>query len=209
VRVVDLAGNETALAAGRPLTLTRTPVFIASLPDDQVTLARSQADAPFPWGTDYSQSREASCRLGALNAEKGIKQTRPETTAVENGLTESCRRTAFNIGGEGRYIYFRVDPTFAPFGTTNLEITVEARRIATDKPASMGLLYESLKGYRGAQGHFNIPADEAWHTYTWKVSNANFVGGWGWNFRTEATGSANEFLVRDVRVRKGGAEVTP
>jgi hypothetical protein len=202
VRVTSPDGATAPLPAGQKLTLNRMPVFIADLPAAQVVLARSQAAKPFPWGVDYATVREVSCRLGAVNDEKGIKQTRLETTAVGNGLTESWRRTNFAAGGEGRYIYFRVDPTFASFGTTNLEITVVARRTSPDKPASTGLLYESLKGYRGATGHFSIPADDQWHEYTWKVSNANFVGGWGWNFRTEATGSANEFLVREVRVRK-------
>lgn len=202
VRVVDLAGRTTPIEAGKPLALSRTPVFVVGLPKQETEQATSQAQMPFPWGTDYSQAQEVTCRLGAINDEKGIKQTRPETTVVVNDLTESWRRANFSAGGEGRYMYFRVDPTFAPFGTTNLEITVVARRAAADKPANTGLLYESLKGYRAAQGHFDIPADNGWHEYTWKVNNANFVGGWGWNFRTEATGSPSEFCVREVRVRK-------
>ena len=34
------------------------------------------------------------------------------------------------------------------------------------------------------------------------LSDANFVGQWGWNFRFDAVGSANEFAIKEVRVRK-------
>ena len=184
------------------LPLTRTPVIIADVPRDKVELTRSQAAQPFPWGTDYSKVAEVSYRLSAVNEEKGIKQTHLETTAVVNRLAETWRRSDFFIGGEGRYMYFRVDPTFAGFGTTNLVITVVAQRVAADRKAGMGLLYESLKGYRRAEGWFDIPADDQWHEFAWTVNDANFVGGWGWNFRTDAVGSANEFWIREVRVRK-------
>lgn len=205
VRILDLAGKETVLEAGREFTLSKAPVFVRDLPEDQAVLARSQAAKPFPWGVDYAKADTVSCRLGAVNGEEGIRQTRLETTVVENGLTESWRRANFRLGGEGRYIYFRVDPTFAPFGTKELEITVTARRIAPDKKAVITLLYESLKGYKGAQGRFEIPADDQWHEYIWRVADANFVGAWGWNFRTEATGSPNEFCIREARVRKPAA----
>jgi hypothetical protein len=128
VRVVTLAGEQTAIEVGKPIALTRMPVFLVGLPTEPVALARSQAGQPFPWGTDYGTVREVSCRLGGVNDEKGIQQTGLQTTAVVNDLTDSWRRTDFSHGGEGRYVYFRVDPTFASFGTRDLEITVVARR---------------------------------------------------------------------------------
>ncbi|HBC87811.1 MAG TPA: glycosyl hydrolase [Lentisphaeria bacterium] len=203
VKIIDLTGKTTTLDAGKEFDLTRMPVFIIDLPKKLADLAESQIKKPFPWGTDYSKVDTASCKLGATNDDKGIKQVRMETTAVENGLTETWRRSNFKIGGEGRYIYFRVDPTFASFGSKDLEITIVARRTAPDKKAVISLLYESLKGYKGAPGgNFEIPADDQWHENTWKVNDANFVGGWGWNFRTEATGSPNEFFIKEARVKK-------
>ena len=104
-------------------------------------------------------------------------------------------------GGEGFYVYFRVDPQFVPFGTKELEITVVARRI-DNKPVGISLLYESLKGYKGAGAKWNIPEGEQWQENTWKVQDANFVGGWGWNFRTDGGGGRNDFLIKEVRVKK-------
>lgn len=202
VRVIALDGTTTPLPAGQKLVLTRMPVLIAGLPATQAELARSQMAKPFPWGTDYAVAHEVSCRLGAVNAEKGVKQTSPGTTAVVNGPTESWRRTNFKSGGEGHYVYFRADSTFASFGTTNLAITVVARRPAVDQSAGMNLCYESLHGYKLASGWWTIPADDQWHENTWNVTDANFVGGWGWNFRIDAVSSPNECQIREVRVRK-------
>ncbi len=203
VKITDLAGKTTTLEAGKEFELTRVPVFITDLPKKLADLAESQVKKPLPWGVDYSKVDTASCKLGATNEDKGIKQVRNETTAVENGLTETWRRSNFKIGGEGRYIYFRVDPTFASFGSKDLEITVVVKRVDPEKKAVISLLYESLKGYKGAQGgNYEIPADDQWHENTWKVNDANFVGGWGWNFRTEATGSPNEFFIKEARVKK-------
>ncbi|OGV53351.1 MAG: hypothetical protein A2X45_17355 [Lentisphaerae bacterium GWF2_50_93] len=209
VKITDLSGKTTTLDAGKEFELTRVPVFIVDLPKKITDLAESQVRKPFPWGTDYSKVEAVSCKLGAVNEDKGIKQNRTETTAVENGLTETWRRSNFKIGGEGRYIYFRVDPTFASFGTKDLEITVVVKRVAPDKKAVISLLYESLKGYKGAQGGFEIPAEDQWHEYTWKVNDANFVGGWGWNFRTEATGSPSEFFIKEARVKKSAPADVP
>jgi hypothetical protein len=206
VRIIDLAGKETALAAGEELTLTRSPLFIVGLPVKLAELAQSQANKPFPWGTDYSKVDVVSCRLGATNDEKGIKQISPQTTAAVNDLSESWRRSNFKIGGEGRYVYFRVDPTFASFGNRDLEITIVARRVAPDKPAGFGLTYEALKGYHGADGYWTIPADDQWHEHAWTVHDANFVGGWGWNFRVDASGSGNEFYIKEARAKRLGAD---
>jgi len=203
VRVVDLAGKEMSLAARQEQVLTSAPVFIVGLPEAIVAQAKVQAGKPFPWGNDYSQEREVSIRLGNSNVEKGINQLNPATTLPDTlANSDMCRRLNFKHGSEGRYAYFRVDPTFAPFGTKELEITLVARRIAADKAAGTTLLYESTAGYRSAKGGFSIPAGDDWQEYTWKVDDANFVGQWGWNFRFEATGSPNEFLIREVRVTK-------
>lgn len=186
--------------------LTQSPVFISELATDLVQLAKSNVGKSFPWGGDYASAREVTCRLAATNTDTGLKQVNPKTTVVVNDLVESCRRPDFanpELHNEGRYVYFRVDPSFVPFGTRELEITIVARRLTPGKDAGMNLSYESLKGYRGGPGWWTIPKDEKWHEHTWKVTDANFVGQWGWNFRFDAIGSANEFLIKEVRVKKG------
>ncbi|MBN2272177.1 MAG: hypothetical protein JXN61_16310, partial [Sedimentisphaerales bacterium] len=205
VDVTDLAGKQSALAPGEELVLTQTPVFIGKLPGNLAKQARANLGKPYPWGGDYAHGTVVTCRLGAANIENGLKQVNPRTTVVVNGPADSCRRTDFAdpaLDGEGHYVYFRVDPLFVPYGTKELEITIVAKRLTPEKTAGMNLCYESTNGYTGAQVWWTIPGDDQWHEHTWKVNNANFVGQWGWNFRFDAISSANEFLVREVRVTK-------
>jgi polysaccharide biosynthesis protein PslG len=207
VGVTDLVGKQSSLGAGQELVLTPTPVFISPLPDDLVMQAQANRGKQYPWGGNYAHARVVTCRLGATNVEDGLKQANLQTTVVVNGLTESCRRTDFAnpaLHNEGHYVYFRVDPLFVPFGTKELEITIVAKRVAPDKSAGMNLCYESAKGYRSAPGWWTIPAGDQWHENTWKVTDASFVGQWGWNLRFDAVSSPNEFLVKEVRVAKPG-----
>jgi hypothetical protein len=203
VQVTDLAGKETALDAKADLKLTNVPVLIAGLPQDLGKQAQANLGKPYPWGGDYAHATEVTCRLGATNVDDGLTQVNPGTTAVVNGATETCRRTDFSRGGEGHYVYFRVDPQFVPFGTKHLTITVTAKRVAPDKDAGTALTYESTHGYTGVDnGWWTIPADDQWHEHTWTITDANFVGQWGWNFRLDAISSGNEFLVKEMKVQR-------
>jgi hypothetical protein len=205
VTMTDLAGKQSSLPAGAGLTITPCPIFISNLPRALVAQAQTNRDKPYPWGGDYASASVVTCRLGATNADDGLKQFSPKTTVVVNDSTASYRRPDFEnraLNGEGRYVYFRVDPQFVPFGTKELSITIVAKRISPEKPAGMNLTYESAKGYRGADKWWAIPEDGQWHEYTWTLGDANFVGQWGWNFRFDAVSSPNAFLVKEVRVRK-------
>jgi hypothetical protein len=212
VIATDLAGKRSELAAGKELALTQRPVFVGDVPADLVKQAQDNAGKPYPWGGNYANAKVVTCRLAAANLEDGLKQVNPKTTAVVNDLVESYRRPDFAnpaLKNEGRYVYFRVDPQFVPFGTRELAITIVAKRLSPDKEASFRLCYESAKGYTDAQGRWAIPKDDQWHENTWKISDANFVGQWGWNFRFDANGSPNEFLIREVRVKRPEAAKQP
>lgn len=205
VTVTDAGGQSRQVAAGQVLALQRQPVFVTGMGESLIARARANRDKPFPWGGDYSRTTTVTCRLGVTNINDGLTQIKPETTQAVNDLVSSWRRPIFNdpkLNNEGRYIYFRVDPQFVPFGTKRLEITVVARRI-DNRQAGMTLCYESEQGYRNAaDGYWTIPAGDGWHEHTWRVSDANFVGQWGWNFRLDAISSPNEFFIREVRVSK-------
>ncbi len=208
VSVTDLSGKKSSLFAGAELLITPRSVFISDLPARLIAQASANIGKPYPWGGDYANAKIVTCRLGATNAEDGLKQFSPKTTVVVNDLTESYRRPDFDnraLNGEGRYIYFRVDPQFVPFGTKELAVTIVAKRLGADKTASMSLTYESSKGYRGAPTRWTIPSDDQWHENTWNLTDANFVGQWGWNFRFDGNGSPNEFLIKEVRVQKDPA----
>ncbi len=205
VKVLDIAGKGSVLPAGQDLVLTKSPVFISGVPAGLLVQAKGNVAKPFPWGGDFATTNEVSCQLGATNVDKGVSQVRPATTQVVNMLDHSFRSSNVAKGGEGFYAYFRVDPVFAPFGTKDLEITVVAKRAVPDKPTGFSLTYESMSGYKGAPGRWAIPEGDQWSEHTWKVSDANFVGGWGWNFRTDAGGAGSDFLIKEVRVKKAGS----
>jgi len=197
------AGKEGMAKVGEgKVPLTRTPVFISVVPPDLVGRAKANASKPFPWGKDYASAASISCKLGATNGNDGIEQKNPDTTAVVNELTSSCRRAKVSEGGEGLYAYFRVDSSFVPFGTKELEITVVAKRLPSGESSGMNLTYESTSGYKGAGEWWTIPEGDQWQEHTWKVKDANFAGGWGWNFRTDAAGAKADFLIKEVRVGK-------
>lgn len=203
VQVLDVLGASAPRPAGTPLTLTRSPVYVTGLPADLVEQARANQVKNFPWGIDYSKIDTARITLGATNREEGVKQTKLITTDSVHGLDWSARKSNNLKGGEGHFIYFRVDPTFVGFGNKNLEITAVVRRMTPDIPVGITLTYESLSGYKGLKGgRWEVPAGEEWVEHTWTVDDANFVGAWGWNFRTDSGGSKGEFQIREVRVKK-------
>jgi hypothetical protein len=200
VQLSTLANEQLLLPAGKPLALATTPVLVKGLPAALVAKARSQKAMPYPWGGDHSGAAVVTAELKVSNVDNGVRQIRPDTTVAE----AEWRRTDFSRGdGEGHYVYFWVDPLFAPMGTTTLEITAVVRRTTQDKMAGMIIDYESDKGYVGSQ-YRTIPEGDAWQEISWTIEDANFVGTWGWHFRLNAISSPNEFLVKEIRVRKPG-----
>jgi polysaccharide biosynthesis protein PslG len=202
VRVADLEGNIVSLPAGHRLTLTDVPQLIVGVPEALIEQAKLNKDKPYSWTGNFAQARTVSARMQMANLENGVRQINIETTSPGGTADDAWRRTDFlTPQGEGHYVYFAVDPQFVPFGFRNLEITAVVRRVARDKVAGMTLNYESVKGYVNAD-YFNIPEGDGWHELTWQVTDANFVGGWGWHFRLNAISSPNEFLIREIRVNK-------
>jgi hypothetical protein len=196
VRLVDLKGEGRGLPAGRPLTLEGTPVLIEDLSVALVEKALAQRNKPYPWNA--TNSGTATALLGAQNTESGIRQISRDTTVADR----EGRRTNFSAPDkEGHYAYFWVDPQVATFGTRTLEITAVVRRVAPEKLAGMIIDYESTRGYVGSD-YRSIPAGDAWQEISWTITDANFVGAWGWSFRLNGISSPNEFLIKEVRVRR-------
>ena len=196
-------GTREALGAGQAFALTQTPVMLSLPSETTPTFARAAQNMgkPFPWGSDYSNAREVSIRLGAENVDNGLQLVQSNTQPDQVGV-EPCRRPDFASGDHGRYMHFRVNPSFAGFNDRAFDITVTARSLP-GKPTGFKLCHESVDGYADTPGGWkNIPADDQWHELTWSVENAGFVGAWGWNFRTDAIGAAHECYIREVRVRK-------
>jgi polysaccharide biosynthesis protein PslG len=202
VRVLDLAGNQTALKSGEELTLTRTPILLLDLPEQTVRAAEQNRDRPYPWGGDYAQAQVLRVKLGAANVEDGIKQVRTDSTLAANVGNETALRMNFaHTDNDGHYAYFSADPGFVKAGAGALEITVLARRLDPGKLAGFALTYESKSGYVGT-GYANIPESDAWHELAWKIDDADFAGQWGYNFALNAVSSPNEFLIKEVAVKR-------
>lgn len=202
-RVTDLAGEETSHPAKKTLALTAEPVLITRVPKALEEEARRNKDQPFPWGGDPSGAEVAVSRLGATNEEQGLQQLSMDTTIPGASTDETWRETDFSrADSEGRYAYFQLHPRFAPYGTRDFEITAVVRGIAPGKTAGTNLDYESVNGYVSANRYLTIPTDGKWHELVWNVNDADFVGGWAWNFRLNAMGSPNQFEIKEVRIRK-------
>jgi hypothetical protein len=212
VRVTDLMGQTTTLAAGSELKLTHMPVLLRDLPADLVAEAQANQSKPFPWGGDYAQAKAIACHLGATNVDEGLRQVflRPEHEGHSVAATVEgapCRRIV-SKDKDNDCAYFRADTHFVPFGPRALDITVVARRAAPDQAADLALTYETLEGYKDFQKggeHWTIPAGDGWQEHTWHVRDACFANKWGWHLGLMASGPAKEFkefLVKEVRITK-------
>ena len=202
IQVSDLSGTKTSLAAGQAMVLTDAPQLIINPPRSLVQEAAANKDNPSLWGEDYAKADLVTARLQVDNAEKGLRQINADTTLPVVVGNQSWRRTDFSKpGSEGHYIYFAVTPQFVPFGTSELEITATVRSLEPVKAAGMSLDYESKNGYVNA-GYQNIPQSGEWQELKWKITDANFVSQWGWNFRLNGIASPNEFSIKQVKVRR-------
>jgi hypothetical protein len=197
VRVTDLRSDARSLAAGMAFHLTNMPQLILDVPDVLVQQAQSNKMQAHSEVVEHRQSAEVSLRLQTTNIGRGIRQIAPETTISDS---ESRRTNISRADGEGHYVYFLIDPQLVPFGVKDIQITATVRRLSRDRPAGFSINYESQKGYVDTS-FSGIPEAEGWHEISWKITDASFVGQWGWNFRVNAISSPNDFLIKEVRVK--------
>ena len=216
VRVQDLAGQESDLAAGTDLNLTQRPVFVVGLPEPLVHQALEQAHKPFPWGGDYAQASQVKCILGQVNVDQGLHQIvlrkEHENLSVPATVDGAPCRRVVGTDHDHACAYFRADPGYVPFGPRALDITVVARRAAADQPAELALTYETRAGYRDFKSGFEpwtIPAGDGWQEHTWHVTDACFANRWGWHFGLVVPGAFKEFLIKEVRLAKSEPSANP
>jgi polysaccharide biosynthesis protein PslG len=189
--VIDLGGGKpTQYAPGEGITLTNSPIFVMALPEKLVESAKGNQSKPFPWGGDFTAKDTIRFRPGANDRAEGLMLV---------GAPEG-KEPYLALKKKGS-VSFRANPSFAPFGTTDLEIKVVARSRAGGK-AGMQLFYETqqtVSGY-GRAGWRNIAAGDDWQEFTWRIADANFVGTWGYNFAL--TEAADDISVKEVVVKK-------
>ncbi|MEZ0299481.1 MAG: endo-1,4-beta-xylanase [Candidatus Methylacidiphilales bacterium] len=197
VTVTKPDGTQSTAANGK-IELTGDPVFITDIPQAIVEEARANASKPMPWLKDFAKSESVSVVMGASNVESGLMQVDrgdgKTTTGLVNGI--HARRVEKNP-----YMYFDVDDSYASVGDNNLEITVTAMPVDATKGASINLLYEGSARYTETKDRFTLEKKAEWQTYTFKLSDANFGGSWGWNFRFN---QAQNAWIKEVSVKRTG-----
>ena len=179
-------------------SLTKSPILILNPSAALVKQAQANKSLPLPWGGDFSKSKSVSINL--------------EGDVVENGLHtlsgDAIGAAVVAYGGSGRAgnvpggNAFVVDPQFLCYTSTPIEIKAVVRRNPANDNAGFKLVYESTDGLKGTNW-FTIPDNKQWHTVTWKITDAQFVSMWGYNFTLESDGNQfNKYFIQSVTVTK-------
>ena len=178
--------------------LDETPIIVQGVPDELVAAARGNAGKPFPWGGDYTGARSVSVTYGATNVERGLHTQSAAAVAADVVAYGGSARAGGVPGGS----VFMVDPNFLCYRPTPVEIRVVVRRNAANDNAGFKLVYESTGGYK-SPGWYTVPDNKEWHTVSWRITDAEFVGMWGYHFALESDGNQyNKYDIQSVTVTK-------
>ncbi len=175
-------------------TLTNAPVLVDGVPAKLLAQAQGNLHKPFPWGGDYTSAKSVSITMGEKNVEKGLHTQSAESVAADVLAYGGSARSGDVPGGN----VFMVDPNFLTYTATPIEITAMVRRGAANNPAQIELTYESATGEKKAPPAFVIPDNASWHKATWRISDAQFVSMYGYNFRF----NKGNYVVQSVTVTK-------
>lgn len=191
VEIIDPPTGRAVKASKYKLSMK--PVIIPNIPEKYVTEAKANQGKPFPWDGDYTKAKSVSVTFGITNIEKGL-HTKSAKTIAEDVVAYGGNSRAGNVPGGN---VFMVDPNFLSYTTVPIEITAVVRRNAKNKPEKLVLQYESTSGYKKPEP-FEIPDNKQWHTKTWKIDDAQFVGTWAFNFRF----NKGKYAIQKVTVNK-------
>jgi len=136
--------------------------------------------------------------MGATNDERGLHTLSSEAIAADVIAYGGPARAGSVPGGNA----FVVDPNFLSYGNEPIEITVVVRRNPANDNAGFKLVYESTDGFKNL-GWYTVPDNKQWHTKTWKITDAEFVSMWGYNFALESDGNVyNKYYIKSVTLKK-------
>jgi len=191
VRIVDPLTDKTTSATTAELTIA--PILIGGVPDQLVKLAADNKAKPFSWGGDYTHAKSVSVTFGEKNVEKGLHTKSAESIAADVLAYGGSARVGSVPGGN----VYMVDPNFLSYTTIPIEIQVVVRRNANNDPAQLILTYESTSGYKKTEP-YDVPDNASWHTATWKITDAQFVSQWAYNF----TLNSGKYIIQSVTVTR-------
>ena len=188
-----------ATTQGTTCPLTGVPVLVTDVPAALVADARAYGAQPFPWHDGYGYSKASSVwiAMGDPSEERGlhyIQADRSSTACEAYGVpARDCSK------GAGQS--FSVAPEFLSYTTEPITITAVLRRNAENENAGFNLWYESTTGIRGTGEWYTIPGNDQWYTKTWTITDAQFVGKWGYNFLLNGD-TPRPYYLRSVTVSK-------
>jgi hypothetical protein len=114
-------------------------------------------------------------------------------------MNDQGRNSAGSVPGGN---VFMVDPGFLSYITEPIEISVTVRRNANNDNAGFKLGHESTHGSKNC-GWYTVPDNKEWHTMTWKITDDEFVGMYGFNFSLDSDGNKyNKYDIQSVTVMK-------
>jgi len=196
VRIVDPLTGKVTEAATYDLTIA--PILVDGVPEKLVQQAKANKDKPFAWGGDYTNAKSVSVTFGEKNVEKGLHTQSAETIAKDVIAYGGSARSGGVPGGN----VFMVDPNFLSYTSMPIEISIVVRRNEANDNAGFKLVYESTSGYKDL-GWYTVPDNKQWHTVKWKITDAQFVGMWGYNFLLNSDGNKyNKYYIQSVTVTK-------
>jgi hypothetical protein len=144
------------------------------------------------------KAESVSITMGATNHERGLHTLSGDAIAADVVAYGGPARAGGVPGGNA----FVVDPSFLSYTSDPIEITVVVRRNPANDNAGFKLVYESTEGFKNF-GWYTVPDNKQWHTKTWKITDAQFVGMWGYNFTLESDGNVyNKYYIQSVTVKK-------
>jgi hypothetical protein len=180
-------------------TLTDSPTIVNGVPNNLVKQAQDNQGKPFPWDGDYTGAKSVSVTFGQTNLEKGLHTQSAATVAADVIRYGGSARAGSVPGGN----VFMVDPNFLTYASTPIGITVVVRRNAANDNAGFSLKYESTTGQSKSCGWYTVPDNKQWHTMTWRITDAQFVGMYGYSFTLDSDGSRfNKYDIQSVTVTK-------
>jgi len=197
VRIVDpLTGAATE---GDACSLTGVPVLVVGVPPELLAQAQANKARPFPWHDGYDYAGATSVRLaaGGPNEERGLHQISANATSTAVEAYGVAARDCSKGAGQS----FSVAPDFLSYTTEAITITVVVRRHPSNDDAGFNLWYESTTGIRGTGEWYTIPGNDQWYTKTWTITDAQFVGKWGYNFVFNGD-TPRPYYLRSVTVSK-------
>jgi hypothetical protein len=97
---------------------------------------------------------------------------------------------------------FSVDPNFSSYTTVPIKVTAVVRRNGADS-AGFNLKYESKTGWKGSGSWYTVPGSDQWYTQEWTLTDAQFVGKWGYNFSFDSDSTQySKYSIKSVTVMK-------